>query len=210
MLIPFNTLAQQFAFDRSKYILHIGADECQEKNMYNTVGFTDDNIIWIEGNSETVNRMKLQYNDKLKIFDALISDVDGDERDFIITNNNQSSSILELDIHLKEHPQVFEVRRYKKNTITVETLLKQNNIDISNIEFVNIDIQGAELMALKGMKNILKHAKYLYLEVNEKHLYKNCPLIGELESFLKEFNFERKMIDMTCHGWGDAFYVKNT
>jgi FkbM family methyltransferase len=81
-------------------------------------------------------------------------------------------------------------------------------IDISLIEFVNIDIQGAELLALKGMKKILRFAKYLYLEVNIRHLYKNCALITELDSFLNEYGFERKETKMTKWGWGDAIYIK--
>jgi FkbM family methyltransferase len=138
----------------------------------------------------------------------LISDNDGKEYDFIITNNNQSSSILELDEHLIEHPGIHETKRYKKSTITVETLLKNFNIDITEFEFVNIDIQGAELLALKGMKKILRFAKYLYLEVNIKHLYENCPLIDDLDSFLFDYGFERKETSITIYGWGDALYVK--
>ena len=207
MLIQFTHILNIYNVDRNKYILHIGADECQEKDEYNKNGFTDDRIIWIEGNSETVKRVKNAKNNIL-IYDALISDLDDDIVDFIITNNMQSSSILELEEHLKEHPYVFETQRYKKSTITVNTFLKKYNIDPSLIEFVNIDIQGAELLALKGMSEVLKYAKYLYLEVNNKHLYRNCALVDEIDSFVLNYGFERKMINMTQHGWGDALYVK--
>ena len=145
---------------------------------------------------------------EINIYEALISDEDNKEVSFIITNNGQSSSILELDEHLKEHPWVYEINRYKKNTITVDTFLKNNHIDSEKIDFVNIDIQGAELLALKGMKNLLKYCNYLYLEVNTKHLYKDCALIHEIDDFLKEFGFKRNETSMTQHGWGDALYVK--
>lgn len=206
MLISFTNIVNMYNLDKTKFILHIGADECQEKAEYNKNGFNDKNIIWIEGNSESVKNIKSKT---IKIYDVLVSDTDDKEVNFIITNNRQSSSILELDEHLKEHPEVFEIDRYTKKTLTIDTFLKQNNLNPSLIEFVNIDIQGAELLALKGMHSVLLHANYVYLEVNTKHLYKDCCLIDEIDVFLKTYNFERKMTQMTRHGWGDALYIKN-
>jgi FkbM family methyltransferase len=208
MLIPFSTITNKYNLDNTKNILHIGAHECEEKNSYNSEGFKDEQIFWIDGNENLVKKIK-SLNKDIIIYDALISDKDYDEVEFIITNNMQSSSILELDEHLKEHPWVYEINRYKKHTVTIDTLLKNNNIDFKNFEFVNIDIQGAELLALKGMKIMLPFLKYLYLEVNIKHLYKNCALINEIDTFLKDYNFIRCETVITDYGWGDAFYIKS-
>ena len=207
MLIPFLSIAQKYNLPIDKNILHIGAHDCEEKVDYNKYGFTDDKIVWIEGNTSLVNNIKSKFPNVI-VIDALISDEDDKESDFIITNNGQSSSILELEEHLKEHPDVYEVNRYKKNTITVDTLLKKKKLDDKIFEFVNIDIQGAELLALKGMTKVLLNAKYLYLEVNVKHLYKDCALLNEIDSYLKKFGFERKEEMITHWGWGDALYVK--
>ena len=62
-------------------------------------------------------------------------------------------------------------------------------------------------MALKGATQSIKHAKVIYLEVNERELYKNCGLITEVHSFLSSFNFKRVLTNMTWHGWGDALYI---
>jgi hypothetical protein len=62
-------------------------------------------------------------------------------------------------------------------------------------------------MALKGSIESIKHAKVLYLEVNEKELYTNCGLINEIDSFLAEYKFKRVLTSMTKHGWGDAMYI---
>ena len=206
MLIPFSTILSKYNIDKTKNILHIGAHNCEERQDYKKEGFDDNKVIWIEGNKNIVNQINMS-NPEINIYEALISDEDNKEVSFIITNNGQSSSILELDEHLKEHPWVHEINRYKKNTITVDTFLKNNNIYFNTIDFINIDIQGAELLALKGMKNILKYCNYLYLEVNIKHLYKDCPLLDELESFLTNKNFVRVGLQMTTHGWGDALYI---
>jgi FkbM family methyltransferase len=203
MLIPFTDLVKRYGIKKGK-ILHIGAHECEEKEAYDKEGFE---AIWVEGNPDIVKSMQLKYP-KLKIFEALIADKDGKEMEFIITNNMQSSSILELDEHKKEHPQVREIGRKKLFTKTVDTFLTENHLKPELFEFVNIDIQGAELLALKGAKKILYYANYLYIEVNEKSLYKNCALLPELDTFLLSYGFERVETIMTAHGWGDAFYKK--
>ena len=71
-----------------------------------------------------------------------------------------------------------------------------------------MDIQGAELLALKGSSDTLKNIDYVYLEVNEKELYTGCGLLSEVDEYLKEKGFTRVEINMTPHGWGDAFYTR--
>jgi hypothetical protein len=78
---------------------------------------------------------------------------------------------------------------------------------LRNVIFGIFDIQGAELLALKGATESLKHAQVLYLEVNEEYLYKNCGLIGEIDEFVAKFGFRRVMTNMTGQKWGDAIYV---
>jgi hypothetical protein len=77
-----------------------------------------------------------------------------------------------------------------------------------NCNFWNFDIQGAELLALKGATDWLPYADALYLEVNEKELYKKCGLIGDIDAFLKPYHFKRVITDITPYGWGDALYVR--
>ena len=62
-------------------------------------------------------------------------------------------------------------------------------------------------MALKGATKSIKHAKEIYLEVNEKELYKNCGLIDDIDVFLLQYNFKRVLTHMTKYGWGDALYI---
>ena len=58
------------------------------------------------------------------------------------------------------------------------------NIDYN---FLNFDIQGAELKALKSMEEYLPKVDYLYTEVNSDYVYKECALISELDNYLKKF-----------------------
>ena len=79
---------------------------------------------------------------------------------------------------------------------------------MSEYDFWNFDIQGAELMALKGGTKAIEHAKVIYLEVNTEEVYKGCALISELDNFLDKYKFKRVITEMTEYGWGDAVYIK--
>jgi len=212
MLIQFQHIAQNYKLNPINSILHIGAHKCEEKNAYNAFGFNDKNIFWIEANPNIVN---LFYQDSnINIFNYVISNKDNEIVDFIITNNGESSSILELDEHKIEHPWVIETERIKLKTTTIDTFfnIHKDIIDASLIEFINIDIQGAELFALEGMEKFLKsdknNVKVIYLEVNTKHLYKDCPLVHDIDDYLQQFDFYRVETTLTQHGWGDAVYLK--
>ena len=184
---------------------HIGAHECEELNFYNNLGIPKEDIVWIDAIpskvSEATNR------GIPNVYNAIITDKDDEEIVFNISNNVQSSSVLEFGTHSQEHPGVIYVDKIQQKSITIDTFFERNNIDASKYNFWNFDIQGAELMALKGATQSIKHAKALYLEVNEKELYKNCGLITEIDIFLSEYNFKRVLTNITGHGWGDALYI---
>ena len=115
--------------------------------------------------------------------------------------------MLELGTHSQEHPDVVYVDKLIQKSITIDTFFERNNLDASKYNFWNFDIQGAELMALKGATKYIKYAKALYLEVNEKELYINCGLMSEIDTFLSQYNFKRVLTNITHYGWGDALYI---
>ena len=184
---------------------HIGAHECEELGFYNNLGLKNKDIVWIDGIPAKVN--EATNKGIPNVYHAIITDKDDDNIVLNISNNVQSSSVLALGTHLQEHPHIHYVDKLDGKSITVDTFFERNKIDPSHYHFWNIDIQGAELMALKGATKSLKYAKALYLEVNEKKLYKKCSLISDIDAFLSNYNFKRVLTKMTSHGWGDALYV---
>ena len=184
---------------------HIGAHECEEIPFYNQLGLKNEDIVWIDA----INSKVIEATNKgvPNVYNAVITDKDDEDVVFNVSNNVQSSSVLELGTHLQEHPWVMYVDKIHQKSITIDTFFERNNLDASKYNFWNFDIQGAELMALKGATQNIKHAKALYLEVNEKELYKNCGLISDIDIFLSKYNFKRVATNITVHGWGDALYI---
>lgn len=205
MLIPLSDLYKKYHIQATG-VIHCGAHLGQEADEYNKHGLK---VIWIEANRDIYKQLirnVLKYAGTISI-NACVSDKDGEIVPFNISNNEgQSSSMFEFDTHTKEHPGIVFTSRTRLQTRRVDSILKERKIDPAEYDFVNIDIQGAELLALKGMD--LTHIRYAYIEVNEKHLYKDCPLIQEIDEYLLQYDLHRVETSMTNFGWGDAFYIR--
>lgn len=187
-------------------IFHIGAHECEELTHYKELGIKEEDIIWVEAIPSKVKEAK--QKGILNIYNEVITNKDNDNILFNISNNVQSSSIFAFGTHSKEHPQVKYIDKMYVKTITVDTFFKKNKIKPLKYNFWNLDIQGAELIALQGSSLSLENVKILYLEVNEKELYKGCGMITQIDDFLKKYKFTRVLTKMTKHGWGDALYLR--
>lgn len=185
-------------------VCHIGSHTGEENGLYHSIGMSDVNILWIDANEE----YKSYFTPEQNFISALISDTDDEPATFHITNNGQSSSMLPLKDHLHEHPWVIEIEQRSLTTKTLDTLFQDHDIPYDKYDFMNLDIQGAELKALRGARKILPHLRAIYTEVNERELYEGCGLLPELDEFLSEQGFRRVAISMTDHGWGDALYVR--
>lgn len=101
MLIPLNYLIYKYNI-KFKGILHVGAHECEELNEYERY-LPRENILWVEAMPDKVEINRKKYNN-LFIENAVVSDKE-EEVKFNVSNNGQSSSLLELGLHKHFHPQ---------------------------------------------------------------------------------------------------------
>lgn len=201
MLIPLHELVQKYNIHFSG-VLHVGAHECEEINDYEKY-ISRDKILWVEALPEKVEFSKNKFP-KLLIENAVVSDKIETVK-FNISNNGQSSSILDFGLHSHYHPQVHYIGKFECQTQMLRNILPKYNI---NYKFLNLDIQGAELKALKGMEEYLPNVDYIYTEVNSDYVYKDCSLITELDEYLKQFGLVRLETKWTDCKWGDAFYMR--
>jgi len=120
MLIPFqpNTTTHRgrSTFDdglfakygiKPKGVLHIGANVGEEAPVYEQLGIKKQ--IWIEGNPEIFLKLKqnISHNPQAVAFNYVIGDENKPVTFHIANNGSQSSSVLELGTHKKQHPNVF-------------------------------------------------------------------------------------------------------
>jgi FkbM family methyltransferase len=77
---------------------------------------------------------------------------------------------------------------------------------LSGIDFIHMDVQGAESLVLQGARNLLPATKAVWLEVAARESYKGQKLKGEIESLMREAGFGLTYQRMSGIE-GDQFYV---
>lgn len=208
MLIPFKQLIQDHGI-RPRGVFHIGANTGQEYDAYMAEGVMDQ--VWIEPIPQVFEQLiaHVSQNPSARCIQACVSDKSLEHKIFRITNNNgESSSFLKLKEHLTYHPTVLEERCIEMLTLTADDIIKYHHLNMKHYNFLNLDIQGAELLALKGMEQNLKYIDYVYTEVNERELYEGCAMVHEIDQFLAMHGFAAVACKMTDNHWGDKFYVR--
>jgi hypothetical protein len=116
--------------------------------------------------------------------------MDDIKKSFFISNNDSLSSSLfkfsqkTLDgiyhpgVNLKTQDEII------LEMSTLDTFVKKNNIDISNYNHWVVDLQGAELLALKGALKSLEFCDSLLIEISKVDIYENGVLWPELKNWL--------------------------
>lgn len=207
MLIPFSKITKKYNM-KIKGILHIGAHNCEELNAYKKYGLNNSQIIWIEANPKLVEKnLKIDKTRIIKNF--ICCDTDQGKTKLNIANNGQSSSILNLGTHKKNYPSIKYNEFVEVKNCRIDTMYKKDKIPHDFANFLNIDIQGAELLALKGIGELINNFDYIYIEVNKEHVYEKCALVHEIDEYLLKYKFMRIETKWTFAQWGDALYIKN-
>lgn len=182
--------------------LHVGAHHGQEDDVYRQLGVRP---IYVEANPDVFSVLTENLPER-ECFNVAVSDHVG-TTEFHVTSFDQSSSILPLKKHKEIYPDIVEKKLIQVPCTTIDELTRDLDIPI---DLLNMDIQGAELMALHGATRTLRDVKCIVTEVNRAELYEGCGLLGDLDQFLKPFGFKRVVSDFKFHkSWGDAFYVRS-
>ena len=165
--------------------------------------------MYFEPLEENFNIMKEKLSsDKIsniQMFNFALGNENTRKTFYISDNQAASSSYLKPDKHLDLHPNV-KFNRIIEN-IEVKRL-DDLDIDYTNFNFANLDVQGAELDVFKGANKMLEKVDYIMSEINIDNVYENCGKLWEIDEYLKIFGFERVITSMDGILWGDAFYIK--
>lgn len=105
-------------------------------------------------------------------------------------------------------------------TTTLDEFCHQEGVE--TIDFLQVDVQGADLQVLEGATQILKTVLGVQIEVEFSPLYLNQPLFADVDTYLRSYDFSlfdlytapqirrQSPIASPAHPgqllWGDAFY----
>lgn len=201
MLIPVKELTTYWKVN-PKGIIHVGAHEAEESSQYNEAKWGK--VYWVEAQRDKVELLRAKFENKVdQVIDAAVWSTAGVPLELHVMTNSASTSLLDLGTHVDAHPDITFSHSIKIYTQTLENLIPNDSL----ADYLCLDIQGAELEAVKGFGDRVKEMNWIYTEINREELYKGCCLVGELDEFLRGNGFTRMATRWTEFGWGDALYV---
>jgi FkbM family methyltransferase len=113
---------------------------------------------------------------------------DGSTATFYVNNLDDTSSLYRLNHKLcanfKALSQLRTVETLPVETITLDAALEREGARL--VDFLKLDIQGAELKALQGAEETLKRVAVVHCEVEFSPIYEGQPLFPEILRFLNE------------------------
>lgn len=192
-------------------VLHVGAHIGQETSVYEKLGFRQ--VIWIEGNRDVYQRLlqRLAAFPTQKAYCCVASDTDGQQIKFYITNNDgESSSVLPIAEKKmeREYPNLHVSKTTDAETSRLDSFFSQHNVDISLCNFLNVDVQGYELAAIRGLGALISNFSYICCEVNLARIYWGASLFYKLDWYITGQGFRRVWLSVGGVQ-GEALYVRS-
>jgi FkbM family methyltransferase len=201
-------LIEKYKIEKPKRILHVGANTGAEANYYSSNGIEAWHVEAIpkvyQVLRETCRALCGQY-----AIQACLADMAEEQVIFNISSNaGLSSSLLPLGRHHKAYPSIHYTDRISITTTTVDKLIAEGQIP-SNIDFLVIDAQGAELLILHGAKGLLESGALsgAMIETAVEPLYENGANYIEVSILLRTFGLHLCQAEFNKSGWCDAIYA---
>jgi FkbM family methyltransferase len=202
-------------------IFDIGACEGEDSIRYSNL-FKTATIYSFEPLPDNYNKCLKNFikysNDRIKPFQLALSSSDSFAKFYVSSGNpegvihsdwdygNKSSSLYPPDSSHKQFEWLKFEKQIKVKTQTISSFCIDQSIQ--KIDFIHMDVQGAELEVLKGAGNKLKTIKAIWLEVENISMYKGQPLRKDIEKFMRSSKFF-KIIDTAFRESGDQLYLNN-
>lgn len=169
------------------YILDIGAGIGHESNILSNQ-FPDKKIFSFECNPECIRNF--QRNEKITLIEKAVWEADGYIDFYPVVNGNPhaSSVFLATDEYNKnehKHGYLHQPNKIEVESTRLDTFIEQNNLQ-NQKGIIWIDLQGAELNALKGMSKYIENIQVIWTEVEYKPVYKDQDLFENVIEFMND------------------------
>ncbi len=170
-------------------VVHVGANTGQERDIYRDLGL---HVVWIEPITEVFKELVGNIRDcrKQRAFCALLAEQDAVEYQFHIANNGgASSSIFQLAQHRDIWPDVDFVNDRLLLSSRLDTLFRREGLMPAKYPALVMDVQGAELMVLKGAGQMLREFHFVQAEAADFESYAGSCTLEDLHQYLEPFGF---------------------
>jgi len=227
----FFEVIKKFDKDLKFKIVEIGAHPYGEFNeIFHLLldHFSSSEIYAFEVDKEECEKLNKECKRGMKFFPVALGEKK-ETRNFYETYMPVCSSLYKPNENLIKLYNNLNIA-YLKKTTEIETISLDEFLDhkkLGSIDFLKIDIQGAELDVFKGSKKTLEKILMIVSEVEFVEQYIDQPLFGDVNSFLKNYDFmfhkflgygSRTLKPMilnenknfgTQYFWSDAIFIRN-
>lgn len=206
MLIEVEALVRIFAVQPSG-ILHVGAHQAEEVPLYRAAGWLERGpVILVEAQPALARDLERRFaGTNARVIEAVAWDVEGETLELKVASNSQSTSVFEFGSHAASYPEITFTDRRTAIGRRLDGLLTADD----RFDFVALDVQGAELAALRGLGDRLTAVRWVYTECQQRDVYAAAPDVRALDAFLSARGFVRVATRWAGrHGWGDALYCR--
>lgn len=215
-------------------VLHIGAHEGAEMLDYAQAGIPY--AILVEANPTRFKNLEKSIEEKRyptwcsPLAYAPLPEEVKDNTRFVAYNYAITNDVGVVEFNLSNHDggmdSIYKLNDHGKKTswapyqhietikvisLTLDILMVLHNTccrEHLRPNFLNIDIEGAELEALKGAEFVLSYTDYILLETQDTPRFEGSCTKSELSSFLLQYGFKEADYFPSPYDWGDTLYIK--
>jgi len=182
-------------------IIHVGMWDFYESECY--VKLVGPNVVAVEAHPVTFETLSKPVADKCGFRSYGFAAYDEDDRVLELAvrpDRLDCSSFYEPGF-----PGRVEVRTKK-----LDTLIKEEGIDMSQYDFLNIDTEGAELHVLRGFEENLHHINVIDMEAAYEAKPGSDASYESITQYLEERGFVEveKSNSFAELGWGDVIFSR--
>ncbi|MEK9614600.1 MAG: FkbM family methyltransferase [Flavobacteriaceae bacterium] len=189
-------LSRLFSPDSQIIIFDVGAHRGQSAKRFRKL-FKNAKIFSFEPFPAAFNQLKLLKIDNFRAFNFGFSDRT-EMRNFCVNKGSQTNSLLPLNKSAKAvwggNDALTEVARITCEFRKVDEFCKVNSID--SIDFLKIDVQGAEFKVLQGAHELLheKKIQVIQIEVIVGDTYEGQKPLSYYFQLFESYGYKLKMI----------------
>ena len=186
---------QDFEYlSKANGVLHLGGHRGTEAGIYN---WFNKKVLWIEAIPEIFYELETNIQDHFnqKAICALLGDENKKKTKFYLSNNDKaSSSIFDFSEEVRNKELWGDKNMKMSNYIflemnTLDSIFEEHKIDSVDYNHWVVDLQGAELLFLKGAIKAIKNCKSLSIEISKKEFYSGGAKWDEIKKFLSSKDF---------------------
>lgn len=213
----FNSIDARYDnLDDVKVIFDVGSLHCLESIEFSKK-YKNAKIYAFEANRESYElcvRNTISYPN-IKVINTCINEYDGTCKFYPIDpvrtktdwfDGNRGASSMFLSNGAVDHIELYVQNEVEMDCMKLETFCKNENIN--KIDAIWMDLQGAELLALKGLGRFLDDVSVIQTELEINPMYRDQCLFREVDVYLTEKQFIRISGNTNAIFGEDFIYVR--